>query len=265
MTGFFINRGYPQQIIQQALNRVAVAQREAIISEPVDAVVAQPTIPLVLTYHPNNTLVKSILTSNLHLLRNDPDITAIFQPLRILSAYRRDGNLRDSLVRSTLNSTTVVDDDRGAFPCGRSRCNTCTFTNVSAFVDSHGGRITINDKFTCTSNNQTTWSMSSNAVFVTNYILARPVDVWETDFVNIYLQLELLTRTSQLHGISHHMDTPLRTCLFPQSGQASKAPWTGVVLRPNSYLNTGIYIQVASILTFILFKTLKSARASYVT
>ena len=150
---FFINRGYPQQILQQALNRVAVAQREAIISEPVDAVVAQPTIPLVLTYHPNNTLVKSILTSNLHLLRNDPDITAIFQPLRILSAYRRDGNLRDSLVRSTLNSTTVVDDDRGTFPCGRSRCNTCTHTNVSAFVDSPGGRITINDKFTCTSNN----------------------------------------------------------------------------------------------------------------
>ena len=111
----------------------------------------------------------------------------------------------------------------------------------------------------------TTWSMSSNAVFVTNYILARPVDVWETDFVNIYVQLELLTRTSQLHGISHHMDTPLRTCLFPQSSQASKAPWTGAVLRPNSYLNTGLYIQVASILTFILFKTLKSARASYIT
>ena len=211
-----------------------------------------------LTYHPNNKLVKSILTSNLHLLRNDPDITAILQPLRILSAYRRDGNLRDSLVRSTLNSTTVVDDDRGTFPCGRSRCNTCTHTNVSAFVDSPGGRITINDKFTCTSNNVV-------YVIITNYILARPVDVWETDFVNIYVKLELLTRTSQLHGISHHMDTPLRTCLFPQSGQASKAPWTGAVLRPNSYLNTGLYIQVASILTFTLFKTLKLARASYIT
>ena len=45
-----------------------LSQREAIILEPLDAVVAQPTIPLVLTYHPNNTLVKSILTSNLHLL-----------------------------------------------------------------------------------------------------------------------------------------------------------------------------------------------------
>ena len=81
MTGFFINRGYPQQIIQQARNRMAVTPREAIISERVDAVVDQPTIPLVLTYYPTNTLVKSILTHNLHLLRNDPDTTAIFQPL----------------------------------------------------------------------------------------------------------------------------------------------------------------------------------------
>ena len=73
--------------------------------------------------------------------------------MRILSAYRRDSNLRDSQVRSTLHDITVVNDDRRTFPCGRSRCNTCTHTIVSAFVDSPGGRITISDKFTCTSNN----------------------------------------------------------------------------------------------------------------
>ena len=153
MTGFFINRGYPQQIIQQARNRMAVTPRQAIISEPVDAVLDQPTIPLVLTYYPTNTLVKSILTHNLHLLRNDPDTTAIFQPLRILSAYRRNSDLYDSLVRSTLHDTTVVNDDRGTFPCGQSWCNTCTYTNISAFVDSPGRCITISHKFTCTSNN----------------------------------------------------------------------------------------------------------------
>ena len=94
---------------------MAVTPREAIISEPVDEVVDQPTIPLVLTYHPTNTLVKSILTRNLHLLRDDPDTTAIFQTLHILSAYRRDSNLLDSVVRSTLHDTTVVKDDRGTF------------------------------------------------------------------------------------------------------------------------------------------------------
>ena len=101
---------------------MAVTPREAIISEPVDVVVDQPTIPLELTYHPTNTLVKSILTRNHHLLRNDPDTTAIFQTLHILSAYRRDSNLRDPLVRSTLHDTTVVDDDRGTSFIWQIRC-----------------------------------------------------------------------------------------------------------------------------------------------
>ena len=66
---------------------MAVTPHKPIISEPVDAVVDQPTIPLVLADRPTNTLVKSILTRNLHLIRNDPDTSGIFQPLCILSAY----------------------------------------------------------------------------------------------------------------------------------------------------------------------------------
>ena len=73
----------------------------------------------------SSILRKNIITRNFHLLRDDPDRAAIFQPLRILSAYRRHNNLRDSLVRSTLNGTTPTSEDRGTFPCGRSRCNTC--------------------------------------------------------------------------------------------------------------------------------------------
>ena len=201
-----------------------VTPQEAIISEPVDAVVEQPTIPL----------VKSILTSKLHLLRNDPDTAAIFQPLRILSIYRRDSNLRDSLVRSTLSDTTVVDDDRGTFPCGRSRCNTCTHTDVSAFVDSPGGCITINNKFMCTSN---------NVVYVIKCRVCNKLYIGETgrrlgDRFREHLRSTRTTNTDlPLHAILHHLVTPLRICLFPQSGQVSRAP-TGAVLRPNSSFNT---------------------------
>ena len=44
------------------------------------------TIPLVLTYHPTNALVKKIITRNLYLVRDDRQTAAIFQPLRILCA-----------------------------------------------------------------------------------------------------------------------------------------------------------------------------------
>ena len=98
-------------------------------------------------------LVKNIMTRNFHLLRDDPDTGDIYRPLRVLCAYRRDNNLRDPLVRSHLNDTTASVEDRGTFPCSRSRCNTCAHTNASPTINTPGGHITINSKYTCTSYN----------------------------------------------------------------------------------------------------------------
>ena len=68
----------------------------------------EPRIPLVLTYHPTNALVKKIITRNLYLVRDDRETAAIFQPLRILCEYRRYSNLRDSFVRSALDNTRAI-------------------------------------------------------------------------------------------------------------------------------------------------------------
>ena len=55
------------------------------------------TIPLVLTHHPTNGLVKKIITRNLHLVR----VTVKQQ-----QSFSR--HLRDSLVRSALDNTTAI-------------------------------------------------------------------------------------------------------------------------------------------------------------
>ena len=68
----------------------------------------EPGIPLVLTYHPTNALVKKIITRNLYLVRDDRETATIFQPLRILCEYRRYSNLRDSFVRSALDNTRAI-------------------------------------------------------------------------------------------------------------------------------------------------------------
>ena len=155
MASFFRNRtrDYPSNVVQRVQERVSAIPRDTIISERSDVPGAQRTIPLVLTYHPTNALVKNIMTRNFHLLRDDPDTRDIYQTVRVLCAYRRDKNLRDSLVRSHLNNTTASVEDRGTFPCGRSRCNTCAHTNASPTISTPGGHITINSKYTCTSDN----------------------------------------------------------------------------------------------------------------
>ena len=153
MASFFRNRDYPSNVIRRAQERVSAIPRHALISERSDVPDAQPTIPLVLTYHPTNTSIKNIMTRNFHLLRDDPDTRDIYEPVRILCSYRRDTNLRDSLVRSHLNTISVSGEDRGTFPCGRSRCNTCTHTNASPTINTPGGCITITSRYTCISRN----------------------------------------------------------------------------------------------------------------
>ena len=113
---FFRNRDYPSNVIQRERERVSAIPRTALISERSDVPVAQPTIPLVLTYHPTNALIKSIMTRNFHLLRDDPDTRDIYEPVRVLCAYRRDTNLRDSSMTSYLNNITASYEDRGRFP-----------------------------------------------------------------------------------------------------------------------------------------------------
>ena len=68
-------------------------------------------------------------------------------------AYRHDNNPRDSLLRSHLNDTTASVEDRGTFPCGRSRCNSCTHTNASIAINTPAGHITINSMYSCKSYN----------------------------------------------------------------------------------------------------------------
>ena len=145
--------------------------RHALISERSDVPNAQPTIPLVLTYHPTNALIKNIMTRNFHLLRDDPDTRDIYEPVRILCAYRRDTNLRDSLVRSHLN-ISASDEDRGTFPCGRSRCNTCTHINASPTINTFGGCITITSKYTC---------ISQNVVYVIKCRTCNKIYIGETE------------------------------------------------------------------------------------
>ena len=79
-------------------------------------------IPLTLTFHPHNISVKNITLKNFKLLQHDPTTTEIFaQPLLI--SYKRDKNLSNFLVKSTLKS----DHQPGTFRCAHVRCRTCPF------------------------------------------------------------------------------------------------------------------------------------------
>ena len=111
---FFKARGYPDPVIHNSKHRAqSVHPQSAPLSSHNKL---EGRIPLTLTFHPHNISVKNIILKNFKLLQHDPTTAEIFaQPL--LSSYKRDKNLSNFLVKSTLKS----DHQPGTFKCARVR------------------------------------------------------------------------------------------------------------------------------------------------
>ena len=109
------------------------------------------------------------------MFKNHPGLEAA--PILGISEARADhghqhiGTPWYSLVRSHLNTISVSGEDRGTFPCGRSRCNTCTHTNASPTINTPGGCITITSRYTC---------ISQNVVYVIKCCTCNKIYIGET-------------------------------------------------------------------------------------
>ena len=101
MSNFFSERGYPDSILFKALNRVQNINRES-ASKP-SASNNEERIPSTLTFHPNNLATRNVVLRNFKILQSDPQTAPIFPNPQLVS-FKRDRNLRNSLVRSSLPS-----------------------------------------------------------------------------------------------------------------------------------------------------------------
>ena len=77
-----------------------------------------------------------------------PNFSPIFPNLPLVS-FKRDRNLRNSLVRSSLPSNL----EPGTFNCSRKVCNTCPFINSKTHIRGPNGSYQVNDHFDCTTSN----------------------------------------------------------------------------------------------------------------
>ena len=126
MSTFFSNCNYSPNTIQSAINRISkISQAEALQTRPKQSTTKRT--PLVLTYHPHMHRIKRIFLRNFKkiLQHEKSDTKHIFTSPPLL-AYRRDTNLKQLLVRSSLNPKP-----NGTHPCGHSLCRTCEHTNPS--------------------------------------------------------------------------------------------------------------------------------------
>ena len=150
MLTFFKQRGYPEPQLHNDLQRVTTISRDEALSPARLNVNNVDRVPLVLTYHPFNTVTRKILLENFNILSTDPETRGIF-PEPPLVSYRRDKNLRDFLVHSTSGSQRPLD--AGSFPCRRPRCQTCQYITSQTVLHGPKRSHTIQNRFTCQSEN----------------------------------------------------------------------------------------------------------------
>ena len=145
MTSFFNNNHYPKEISDNALTKVKhLSQGDALAQSNQSA--SNNRIPFTLTYHPLNHRIKKIIYDNFTLLQQDAATKDIF-PDPPLLAYRRDKNLKDTLVRTNLSTA----QNPGTQPCRHHLCQTCSYVNQETTITNHGRKFIIKSGFTCSS------------------------------------------------------------------------------------------------------------------
>ena len=146
MLQFFQNRGYPDSVVKTAQQRAQTTNQQS--APQTSQKEENQRLPFTLTFHPLNLPVKNIILKNFKLLQNDNETSRIFSLLPLIS-FKRNKNIRDFLVRSTLKS----DESPGIFNCTRKRCQTCPFLYNTDKVTGPKRSIKITDRLTCTSFN----------------------------------------------------------------------------------------------------------------
>ena len=146
MSTFFSNCSYSKNTIQSAINRISkISQAEALQPRPKQSTTKRT--PLVLTYHPHIHRIKRIFLRNFKkILQHEKSDTKHIFTSPPLQAYRRDTNLKQLLVRSSLNLKP-----NGTHPCGHSLCCTCEHTNPSDAISGPKNTFHIQHHFTCSS------------------------------------------------------------------------------------------------------------------
>ena len=117
---FFVQCGYPTHLLDTAVQGASSIPSSDTLKQRLESVL-EDKILLVLTFHPFNYKVRDIIRRNFHIVKNDPETSSIFSD-NLLISFRRNKNIRDSLVYSTLRQN--LSAPAGTFPCSRTCCNT---------------------------------------------------------------------------------------------------------------------------------------------
>jgi hypothetical protein len=128
LTQAFLDRGYPQPILEDALSKTDQRDRNSLLTSNSHKKTKSDKVIFVTTYNPRGQNIKSILAKHARILSKHPH-TSHLKEDKFMVAYRRPKNLKDLLVHSRLTMTNLPP---GMFRCGAPRCQICIHVDTTS-------------------------------------------------------------------------------------------------------------------------------------
>lgn len=151
LKNILLNQNYPENIIDDAINRARQTDRQSALSKANSQKKETPQTNLILTYGANMPRVNNILSRHFNMIRQSEHLSAIFpEPPRVV--YRKDKNLRDMLVKAKIG---IPKQHSGCRPCGKTRCKICPLITPTDTAKSNFSKFSfrIKESLDCDSSN----------------------------------------------------------------------------------------------------------------
>jgi hypothetical protein len=131
LTQHYINRGYPQSLLQHSLERASQRDRHALLHKIRANTDSTPVrIPLIVTYNPANPHLKRILRKHWHILEGTAACRNAFAEFPLV-AFRRPPILSQHLVKAKIRYPPLTPGTSGMVthniiePCTFKQCTIC--------------------------------------------------------------------------------------------------------------------------------------------
>ena len=126
----FLNKGYPEKIIDTEMNKVLGGNSNKVNNN------TEKRIPFVVTFHPRLKILQKIIDKNLYLLYMNEEVKKALTPKAMIS-LRSSRKISSYLRRAKLYP---INRTVGCYKCGSKRCEVCRYIpETDAFTSTATG------------------------------------------------------------------------------------------------------------------------------
>ena len=153
---YLIDRGYKHKQVDKTFKNIGRLPRSE-ARKKVEKTSNTSRVVFTAKFNPRGPDVNEIVQKHLHLLENQPELKELFPKGSVITANKRENNLKNLLVRSNpYIMKNETNDEKGYIKCNRKSCDSCdNYVDETSNIECHATKrkFKIRKESSCTTNN----------------------------------------------------------------------------------------------------------------